>query len=55
MLNEEVLKIILNNKTFGRDEAADIVGGLSRLTKLIGNGLIRAEKKDTEAKRQMVL
>jgi len=27
MLNEDVLKIVLNNKTFGRDEAADIVGG----------------------------
>ena len=26
MLNEDVLKIVLNNKTFGRDEAADIVG-----------------------------
>lgn len=24
MLNEDVLKIVLNNKTFGRDEAADI-------------------------------
>lgn len=45
MLNEDVLKIVLNNKTFGRDEAADIVGGLSRLTKLIGSGLIRAEKR----------
>ena len=45
MLNEEVLKIVLNNKTFGRDEAADIVGGLSNLKKLIGKGKIRAEKK----------
>lgn len=45
MLNEEVLKIVLNNKTFGRDEAADIVGGLSNLKKLIEKGKIRAEKR----------
>lgn len=44
MLNEEVLKIVLNDKTFGRDQAADIVGGLERLKYLIGKGLIRAEK-----------
>lgn len=25
MANEEVLKIVLNDKTFGRDQAADIV------------------------------
>lgn len=45
MVNEEVLKIVLNDKTFGRDQAADIVGGLSRLIDLIGKGLIRAEKR----------
>lgn len=45
MVNEEVLKIVLNDKTFGRDQAADIVGGLSRLVDLIGKGLIRAEKR----------
>lgn len=45
MVNEEVLKIVLNDKTFGRDQAADIVGGLSRLIELIGKGLIRAEKR----------
>lgn len=45
MINEEVLKIVLNDKTFGRDQAADIVGGLSRLIELIGKGLIRAEKR----------
>lgn len=44
MVNEEVLKIVLNNKTFGRDTAADIVGGLARLKELVGKGLIRAEK-----------
>lgn len=45
MVNEEVLKIVLNDKTFGRDQAADIVGGLSRLVDLIEKGLIRAEKR----------
>lgn len=45
MVNEEDLKIVLNDKTFGRDQAADIVGGLSRLIDLIGKGLIRAEKR----------
>lgn len=45
MVNEEVLKIVQNDKTFGRDQAADIVGGLSRLIDLIGKGLIRAEKR----------
>ena len=44
MVNEDVLKIVLNDKTFGRDQAADIVGGLPRLMKLVGKGLIRAEK-----------
>lgn len=44
-MNEEVLKIVLNDKTFGRDAAADIVGGLDRLKKLVGKGLIRAEKR----------
>lgn len=44
MVNEEVLKIVLNNKIFGRDTAADIVGGLARLRELVGKGLIRAEK-----------
>ena len=45
MLNENVLKIVLNNKTFGRDEAADIVGGLSKFIDLISKGKIRAEKR----------
>ena len=45
MVNEEVLKLVLTDKTFGRDQAADIVGGLSRLIDLIGKGLIRAEKR----------
>lgn len=44
-MNEEVLKIVLNDKTFGRNEAADIVGGLARLRRLIEKGLIRMEKQ----------
>lgn len=44
-MNEDVLKIVLNDKTFGRDVSADIVGGLSRLKKLVGKGLIRTEKR----------
>ena len=55
MVNEEVLKIVLNDKTFGRDQAADIVGGLSRLIDLIGKGLIRAEKRTNKQNREMVL
>lgn len=45
MLNEEVLKIVLNNKTFGQREAASIVGGRGRLIRLVGSGAIRAEKR----------
>lgn len=44
-MNENVLKIVLNDKTFGRDAAADIVGGLDRLKSLVKKGLIRAEKR----------
>ena len=44
-MDAEVLKIVLNNKTFGQREAADIVGGRGRLFRLVGNGSIRAEKK----------
>ena len=35
MLNEEVLKIVLNDKTFGQREAATIVGGRGRLFRLV--------------------
>ena len=45
MLNEETLKIVLNDKTFGQREAADIVGGRGRLFRLVGSGEIRAEKR----------
>lgn len=44
MLNEGVLKIVLNNKTFGQREAADIVGGRGRLSRLVESGKIRAKK-----------
>ena len=47
MINEEVLKIVLNDKTFGQREAADIVGGRGRLFRLVDSGDIRAEKKPT--------
>ena len=36
--------IVMNNKTFGQREAADIVGGRGRLFRLVGEGKIRAEK-----------
>ena len=45
MINEEALKIVMNNKTFGQRTAASIVGGRGRLFSLIGKGLIRAEKR----------
>lgn len=44
-MDEEILKIVLNDKTFGQREAASIVGGRGRLYRLIGKGVIRAEKK----------
>lgn len=44
-LNDDTLKIVLNDKTFGQREAADIVGGRGRLFRLVGSGAIRAEKK----------
>lgn len=45
MVNEEVLKIVLNDQTFGQREAASIVGGRGRLFRLVKSGAIRAEKK----------
>ena len=44
MINEEALKIVLNDKTFGQRTAASIVGGRGRLYDLVGKGLIRCEK-----------
>lgn len=48
MLNEEILKIVLNNKTFGQREAATIVGGRGRLMRLVGSGDIRCEKRPAD-------
>lgn len=48
MLNEEVLKIVLNDKTFSQRESEKIVGGRGRLFRLVGNGSIRAEKKPSD-------
>lgn len=45
MLNEDVLKIVLNDKTFSQREAEKIVGSRGRLFDLVGKGAIRAEKK----------
>lgn len=44
-INEDVLKIVLNDKTFGQRTAASIVGGRGRLFDLVGKGLIQTEKK----------
>lgn len=44
-MNEDILKIVLNDKTFGQREAADIVGGRGRLFRLIEAGKVRAEKR----------
>lgn len=39
MLNEAILKIVLNDKTFSQREAEKIVGSRNRLFELVGNGL----------------
>lgn len=44
-MDAETLKIVMNDKTFGQREAADIVGGRGRLFRLIEAGKIRAKKK----------
>ena len=40
-MNEEILKIVLNDKTFSKDESIAIVGGLRRFTELCSKGAIR--------------
>lgn len=45
MLDEETLKIVLNDKTFSQRESEKIVGGRGRLFRLVETGRIRAEKK----------
>lgn len=44
MIDEEALKIVLNDKTFSKDEAVSIVGGLARFKDLCEHGRIRFEK-----------
>ncbi len=39
-----VIYTVMNSKTFGQREAADIVGGRGRLFRLVGEGKIRVEK-----------
>lgn len=48
MINEDVLKIVLNDKTFSQREAETIVGGRGRLFQLVGAGRIRAEKRPAD-------
>lgn len=44
MIDEEVLKIALNDKTFSRNEAIEIVKGKKRFFNLVDKGLIRCKK-----------
>ena len=53
MINEEALKIVLNDKTFRQRTAASIVGGRGRLYDLVGNYQMRKTNKISE--REMVL
>lgn len=43
-MNEEILKIVLNDKSFSKDESVSIVGGLRRFTELCATGKIRYKK-----------
>lgn len=45
MLNETAIMVTMNDKTFGLRESASIVGGMSRLQKLLDVGAIRYKKK----------
>lgn len=40
-MNEEILKIVLNDKYFSKDESISIVGGLRRFNELCAKGRIR--------------
>lgn len=46
-MNEEILKIVLNDKTFSKDESVSIVGGLRRFTELCAQGRIRYTKRSS--------
>lgn len=44
-MNEEILKIVLNDKSFSKDESISIVGGIRRFNELCASGRIRYVKK----------
>lgn len=44
-MNKEILKIVLNDKTFSKDESISIVGGTRRFKELCASGKIRYIKK----------
>lgn len=46
----ETIYVVMNRETFGQRTSARIVGGMSRLMKLITDGRIRAEKVNGSAK-----
>lgn len=46
-MNEEILKIVLNDKSFSKDESISIVGGLRRFTELCATGRIRYVKQSS--------
>lgn len=46
-MNEEILKIVLNDKSFSKDESISIVGGLRRFLDLCAQGKIRYSKRSS--------
>lgn len=46
-MNEEVLKIVLNDKSFSKDESISIVGGQRRFLELCAQGKIRYNKRSS--------
>ena len=47
-IDEVALMRVFNSKTFGRNEAASIVGGLTRLYRLVAEGKIRESEKTSD-------
>lgn len=45
----ETIYLVMNRETFGQKTSARIVGGMTRLMKLITDGRIRAEKVNGKA------
>lgn len=41
MINDSILRVVLNDKTIGKRKSESIVGGEKRLMTLIGSGRIR--------------